>query len=245
MTNIEESRLFDTTIMRLPDTLHNNSQTLQDLNEKIKSLTNDRLSANQEIENVNSEYFRLKVDLDKSLKIIDSYKRINAFDRKSMTPTPRRKIKYSQNKILKIPAQITNSGTDGQSINNPPISKTNRPLDELEQNAINNDNLNIMTLPSEKPMNLPAYCTTLSNIMLQKDIEQKTEINCDTPLLYASKEQINSHEKGNKVVKRKIFIVADEQGYKIRETLQNLVGYEFILTCYSKYGALGEVSDKR
>ncbi|CAK1584451.1 unnamed protein product [Parnassius mnemosyne] len=237
MTNIEESRIFDTTIMSLPDTLHNNSQTLQDLNEKIKSLTNDLLSANQEIENLNSENFRLKADLDKSLKIIDSYKRINTFDRKSMTPTPRRKRKYSQNKILKSPAQITNPGTDDQSINNSPISKTNRPLDELEQNAINNDNLNILTIPSEKPMNLPACCTTFSNKILQKDNQQKTEINCDTPLLYASKEQIYSHEKGSKVGKRKIVIVADEQGYKIRETLQNLVGYEFIVTCYSKYGA--------
>ncbi|CAG5042787.1 unnamed protein product [Parnassius apollo] len=149
MTNIEESRLFDTTIMSLPDTLHNNSQTLQDLNEKIKSLTNDLLSANQEIENLNSENFRLKADLDKSLKIIDSYKRIITFDRKSMTPTPRGK-RNSQNKIFESPAQITNPGTDGQSINNSPISITNRPLDELEQNAINNDNFNIMTIPSEK-----------------------------------------------------------------------------------------------
>ncbi|CAG5042434.1 unnamed protein product [Parnassius apollo] len=140
-----------------------------------------------------------------------------------MTPTPRRKRKYSQNKIFESPAQITNPGTDGQNINNSPISKTNRPLDELEQNAINNDNFNIMTIPSEKPMNLPACCTTFSNKNLQKDIQQKTEINCDTPLLYASKEQVNSHEKGNKVGKRKIVIVADEQGYKIRETLQNLV----------------------
>lgn len=69
----EEASIFDSTMMSLPDSYHNNSQTFHDLNERIKILTNDLLSANQEIENLNSENFRLKADLQNSLKIIKQY----------------------------------------------------------------------------------------------------------------------------------------------------------------------------
>lgn len=65
----DSSVLFDTTMISLPNTSLNSSQTVIDLNDKIKLLSDDLLIAHQEIENLISENFQLKSDLQKYLKV--------------------------------------------------------------------------------------------------------------------------------------------------------------------------------
>jgi CII-binding regulator of phage lambda lysogenization HflD len=60
LTNMSESNeriLFDTTMMSMPDSLHDNSNAISDLNEQVKLLTTQLQSAHQEIEHLISKYF--------------------------------------------------------------------------------------------------------------------------------------------------------------------------------------------
>lgn len=85
------STLLDTTMKSLPSTSMNDSDTITNLNETIRRLTKELQSAHQEIENLNSENFRLKMDIGEGQKIIDTYKKNISADRKNMTPTSSRK----------------------------------------------------------------------------------------------------------------------------------------------------------
>ncbi|KAH9632970.1 hypothetical protein HF086_003012 [Spodoptera exigua] len=63
----DNSALFDTTVASLPNTSLNTSQTVVDLQERVKKLSEELDSAHVEIENLNSENFRLKTDIQKYL----------------------------------------------------------------------------------------------------------------------------------------------------------------------------------
>ncbi|CAG5013641.1 unnamed protein product [Parnassius apollo] len=101
-TDEHEKSILETTMMSLPDSLHNdsNNDIINSLNEEIKILKMQLMSAHQEIENLNCENFRLKSDLQKSLKTVETYKNICVTpDRKNNTSSSFRKKKYRQQKL--------------------------------------------------------------------------------------------------------------------------------------------------
>lgn len=102
MTNDDDKTILDTTMMSIPDNLHdNNDDIFNDLSEQIKTLQMQLVSAHQEIEDLNSENFRLKSDLQKSLKTAETYKKICLTpERKGNTPS--RQNKSKQHKISPI-----------------------------------------------------------------------------------------------------------------------------------------------
>lgn len=118
----DSSTLFDATMMSLPNTSLNISQTVLDLHEKVKQLSDDLLIAHEEIENLNSENFRLKSDLQKHQKIIETYKIINSTDSMIVTPRSVRRHKQKRNTAATIAshnvqmtsplAQLRNDNTD-------------------------------------------------------------------------------------------------------------------------------------
>ncbi|KAF9421458.1 hypothetical protein HW555_002673 [Spodoptera exigua] len=59
----EEKTIFDSTMMSIPDSLHDNSNIIIELSEQVKALKMQLKDAHLEIENLNSENFRLKSDL--------------------------------------------------------------------------------------------------------------------------------------------------------------------------------------
>lgn len=68
-----DSTLLDSTMLSIPNSsLLNESQCIIELNEKITTLSNDLKNANLEIENLNTENFRLKSDLGQALKRIEA-----------------------------------------------------------------------------------------------------------------------------------------------------------------------------
>ena len=71
-----EKTIFDTTMLSLPDSCHENSGSISELTEQNKTLATKLLSAHQEIENLNNENFRLKSDLQNMIKTINTYKGI-------------------------------------------------------------------------------------------------------------------------------------------------------------------------
>lgn len=67
------SSLLDTTMLSIPNSsLLNDSQCISELNEKINTLGKNLSNAHQEIENLNTENIRLKLDLGKALSRIEA-----------------------------------------------------------------------------------------------------------------------------------------------------------------------------
>lgn len=97
-----------------------------------------------------------------------------------------------------------------------------------------------MSTPYSTPLDSPIICQNLEvPIRTRERSDQHTpEKHCENQNTGTKIAQIpGSVEKTSLSERRKIIILADNQGYKIRETLQNLTGEEFIISCYSKYGA--------
>lgn len=97
----DHSPLFDTTMISLPDTSFNESQTVIELKEKINELTNQLTCAHQEIEILNTENFRLKTDLNKSLKLVETYKNFSISDNIHMSPSSIRRSKGNKSTLYK------------------------------------------------------------------------------------------------------------------------------------------------
>lgn len=98
-----ERTLLDTTMMSIPDSLHDNSNVINDLNEQVKLLTTQLQSAHQEIENLNSENFRLKCDLNNMIEKNETLKKVCSTPvRKNTTPKSSTKSKQPQNKEIKF-----------------------------------------------------------------------------------------------------------------------------------------------
>lgn len=94
ITNGSEKAIFDTTMMSIPDSLHDNSDIMGELNEQIKNLTNQLASAHNEIENLNIENFRLKSDLQKMIKTAKTYNEICSSPcRKPISPLHNKKTR--------------------------------------------------------------------------------------------------------------------------------------------------------
>ncbi|KAH9643299.1 hypothetical protein HF086_012969 [Spodoptera exigua] len=101
MTN--EKAIFDCTMMSIPDSFHDNSAALSDLSEQNKILTMQLLSAHQEIENLNTENFRLKTDLQEMIKKINMYKTICSTPiKKNIAPFHKSSTSYHKTKTCYV-----------------------------------------------------------------------------------------------------------------------------------------------
>lgn len=120
----DSSALFDATMMSIPNTSLDSSQS--GLNDKIKKLSDDLLIAHQEIENLNTENFRLKSDLQKYLKEIDTYKSLYNTDSKNGTPRTDQKRKQKL-KIGKTP-----SSNSEHTMTSPPAHTANETTETFK-----------------------------------------------------------------------------------------------------------------
>ncbi|KAJ0176772.1 hypothetical protein K1T71_007951 [Dendrolimus kikuchii] len=213
-----DSSLFETTMMSLPNTSLNQSQIIIDLNERIRILIDDKnelntnlLSAHQEIDNLNMENLKLRDDIEKYIKKIDMYNKMN---NTTLTPISGRKKILVRSKFLSTPLKSPITSEQGNSKvckkngqspttfqhthdENPATPKSDCNMKSYEKEAINK-------LPREKCL---SYCNTV--------------LHSDT----------TSH------LKRRIIIIADDQGRNMQKMLQRIVGEEYTVKCFWKPGA--------
>lgn len=183
------SSLLDTTMLSIPNSsLLNDSQCISELNEKINTLGKNLSNAHQEIENLNTENIRLKLDLGKALS------RIEALENLITT-----KDKF-ESRTLESQHNITTAEND-------PKQKTYQALEQGSEHR--------------------SYDKT--KLVLPED-SRKTAEN-SKPL--SSKSDKPSVTKN----KKKIFVIADQQGRNIRKILQDLVGSNYSVACFWKPGA--------
>lgn len=78
LTN-DEKTILDTTMLSIPDSLldnYNDDDLVNELKEQINALKMQLMSAHQEIDDLHSENFRLKSDLQNALKTVETCKKI-------------------------------------------------------------------------------------------------------------------------------------------------------------------------
>ena len=244
----DDSTLLDTTMMSLPSTSLNESDTTVDLKDTINRLTLELESAHQEIENLNSENFRLKMDIGQYQKVIETYKKVNVLERKSMTPKTSRKLSLIRTSCSSTPTKINSSP---KVTNNPPIAV------ELLQNTSNSCDNSFTSALSERitERNLEenslkdAMCDSFTlPVNLIRDSQHidesipssKTASNMKcTP---AKKQQSTniSQTQSQQDANQKVMIFADQAGYGVRKILQYYLGPKFIVTSFIKKDATTE-----
>lgn len=127
LSNEANTSLFDMTMKSLPNTSLDESNGLSELAAQIQKLKEELQIAHYEIEKLNMENCKLKMDLDKSQKAIDTYKRLGIHN----TPlTGKNKAKTHKNsshksncdRTILFSTPQTNQHTKEHSLPNPPAA---------------------------------------------------------------------------------------------------------------------------
>lgn len=117
--NNTEKTILDTTMMSIPDSFHDTFDDVRELTEENKILRNQLLSAHKEIEDLNTENFRLKSDLQDMIKTVNTFKKIcSTPEKKSATPTRKTKTLQrisSPNKVINEHEQQPTKTTNKQN----------------------------------------------------------------------------------------------------------------------------------
>lgn len=248
----DKSLLFDTTMLSLPNTSINSSQTVIDLQEKVELLSNDLLSAHKEIENLNSENFKLKTDLQKYINIINAYKDIHSPNKRNLTPRTENKHKSTTNKNRTPATNKKQLHISQEIIETPVIGKRqsdaltiqernyNGQVNNTKSIAINIEYTDIIA--SEMNHNLTKNVLEDSVLLQnqQKNAQGKAYAKKQNTVENKSSMPINGNQSTNAVrynVKNKVIIIADQQGRFVQTILQKLLGEKFLVTCFWKRGA--------
>lgn len=203
----QSTSMFDATMMSLPDAL-NESQNIIELNSKIEKLTLELQSAHQEIDDLNNENLQLKQDIEKYQKTIEAYKKVNISER-SLSNKKSMKKPWSTKTPIKIKTPTLLLDT--------PKIKDSTKTDSTEKKlieTIDSTDTRIPITSNEKKSNSSNY-----------------------RVLKEESYQNNSTKEICKTRKKNIIVFADQQGQKVREILQKLIGPEYNVVCYWKPGA--------
>lgn len=119
--NSSDKSIIDTTMMSIPDSLNDNTDLINDLNEQIKTLKMQLSSAHQEIENLNIENFRLKSDLQNMIKTTNTLKIIcSTPNRKNMSPAQKIKtLNLDTNQSCETIEETLSKSQTNRVVNNP------------------------------------------------------------------------------------------------------------------------------
>lgn len=145
------STLLDTTMKSLQSMSMNDSDTIMNLSETVRRLTIELQSARQEIEDLNSENFRLKMDIGEGQKIINMYQKNISSDMKNMTPTTSRSrnlIGTTSTSTHSTPLNIvekTSTSTHTTPLKTQDCEPLSHELKTPQRSLLNRDNLSKTT----------------------------------------------------------------------------------------------------
>lgn len=244
----DNSTLLDTTMLSLPSTSLNESDTTLDLKDTVKRLTLELECAHQEIDNLNSENYRLKMDIGQYQKVIETYKKVNLLERKSVTPKSSRQLNVLRTSCFSTPTKINPS---------PKVTKYPPNTDELAQNAVDScdnsfnsalsgriteGNLEVKS-PKDVICNLltlPAKSINDSQYVDESIPTSKTVSNSECTPAENQQATIISQPHLQKETTQRVMIFSDQAGYGVRKILQYYLGSKFIVTSFIKEGATTE-----
>lgn len=217
-------------MLSVPNMSLNESDTIKNLNETIEKLSAELRSAHLEIENLNSENFRLKMDLGTCHTTIDALKKITLSDRKCTTP--RRFRNTTQNKCISTPTRPRDSASALMA----PVNNTLLTLKEDENKSIicNKESDTIVSTS-------PHDCNTTQSNIVHTDLllvsttrpKSREEIKNNEPTNNKILPQVTANAvvdiTDNVKSKNRVMIFADQAGYGVRQKLQYYLGDSFVV----------------
>lgn len=239
----DDASLFNATMRSLPNTSLNCSENTSELSEKVLFLTNELTVAHQEIENLNEEMSSLKSELQRCLRTIEAYKKVNTPEHK--TPKSSEKSNKHRKRLRTTPlqnVQLTSCPTSTQKCAGSGTSTSS--YTELPLRATSDET----HPPCKKPQELSELSTDISTVSeLNTDVQsQCLNEECDRVLLRTSNANIEMAQRAQTIkeqctrfsvgsTKRKIIVIADDQGRNFRRNFQKLVGEDFLVSCFWKH----------
>lgn len=255
VSDLSKSSLFEDGNMSLPQTSFTCSQDIM-LNEEIGKLKNYLKSAETEIENLSLENQKLKCDLEKSQKLIETYKVFKFSDTPSTPISARRRKKprkalTEKNERLQFCTQVNNSVKDGPAN----LDKQNKEKTQKNTEAEEPDKqLNIDKDDSSDPKgreNMEGHHPD-KQLNIDKDEsrdakrqeeitnighENQTRVSQET-IIHTQEAKIDTEiKKTCKDIKKKVIIIGDQQARGLQKALQILLGSQHLVTCFWKSGA--------
>lgn len=213
-TSYNENNL-DTSTLSLPTISLNENDYTKYLSEQIESQRLQLQSAHEEIDKLSIENTELRRIIIQHERSLDLFKKIGFPENsiQNMTSPMIRKIKSA---VKTTPTKSESS----PSKNMTQILSLEKKIRNLEQE------LQTANIQIEK-LNIQIY-----NIKNNKTVysENSTKNLCN---VHTETKNIQSPEDRRK----KVIIIADQQGRKLRQCLQNLIGEKFLVTCLWKPGA--------
>lgn len=213
------STLLDNTLSNsLPNISLCDKSQLLELKKQTDELKTDLESANDEIAKLVREVFDLKRENESYKKNIEIYKKVTSTDllKDNSTKTPRRSS-------MPFPFKLAY-----RTISKPtPVSFT-RGLHKQYSPSVCQELERSFTELVKDP----------AEILNMKSQQHSIESMSQQPI---TRDNVTSRTAPSKC-KRRIVIIADQQGRYLRSILQELIGEEYLVTCYSKPGAsIGDV----
>lgn len=238
--------LFDNTMLSLPDTSLHENHDINELRNQIIKIQEELNIANTEIETLNSENYNLKNELGRCKQIIDGYKKVTFEDSIYKTPTPKKRKIIEKKLLTKADLYQTQNNTHttteehmvtdtqenpSQHIDNE-LLDTNLCKDSLT-NDTNTNNKQQAEVDEGDTLESNAntqHHTELSRLLNSTDNKKNTQ-QAETITVNNYNPSCNTNET------HKIFILADDQGRNLQQTLQQLIGIKYSVSCVWKPGA--------
>lgn len=223
------SSCFNASTHSLPNTSITENEYTKKLQEQINYQKSEIESANEEIENLSLENMELKKSLEQLKKTLSLLKKINIsktmsspIQSPSLNTTPSKHILNSPNRYI---TQVINLEKYIKSLEKQ--LEESKSLIEKLNDTINNLQCSIAFPATKNDTNI-CHKTYVDNALPSSTqtsmIREKNEKHCVKSVI-------------SEKTRRKVIIIADQQGKGVRRYLQNLIGEDFLVTCLWKPGA--------
>lgn len=229
------SSCFDGSTHSLPNTSITDNEHTKRLHEHINNLKIELESANEEIERISLENMELKKTLEQREKTLSLMKNIGICENylNSLPSPSQRKINSAGSKNV-TPSKCNFNSPNRHIIQLLNLEKYVKKLEQdLEESNKTIDKLNDTINRLQRNLTSPKNIELNETISSQNGNNNDSTCSTKTPSKMATKSIINIKN----IIKRKIVIIADQQGRGVRHDLQNLVGNEFLVICLWKPGA--------
>lgn len=187
------------------------------------------------------------MDIGQYQKLIETYKKVNLLERKSMTPKSSRQLNLTGTRCFSTPTKI-----------NPSPKVTNYPPNTVELAQIASDSCNnsfnsalsgritegnLEAKPRDVICN--SFTPPVNSIHNSQYVDEtipisKTESNTECTTAENQQSPIISQTQSQKEATQRVMIFADQAGYGVRKILQYYLGSKFIVTSFIKQDATTE-----
>lgn len=264
LNDLSASSLFEATMLSLPNNSFDGNKAIKELHDQIKKISDELVLANQKIHELKLENNDIKIELKTCKKVMNNYSKNNSLCESPMSVNYRKRKRqriYDIKRIVDTPLS-----SDNEIELSIPMSHDDKQAKDIEAEQAEileiEENIKIGEEPVEGVTGRDVEQEEKDDYMIEKDHNNsKPNINVDevsskkgnlgdskskAQLNYVDKEPLVLKAKsignvckgdGSLKERKKIIILADQQGRGLQKILQKQIGSDFEVTCFWKSGA--------